>query len=744
MRKFPLPVYLLPLLAACGGGDATDTGSIQSLQGPQQVSVIDASGGSNNTVRLPRHLRSVAGSDYQTDATRFWIRDNSLSALDTVNMILRSLTETQYWEQTNNGPYRALVQQDERNGGGERGNTGPVYEEWIVDSTRASNSAPQIASFWIKGVEQGEESVIYGKLTVTEEPSDALPLGMFTLYFKSLPVGEAATSTNTMFEGYMRTIARNDAQTEVEFYMAHGDVEGTVASGDYAQRERMHLLGNPLEQSGRAYTERRYIQNNGGSTYSEEGEYQLQFNADYVARRDVANGNTLSVLDRNDFETRVYRYGVYDGTTEARVDQLSGFPVQDSNGANGWAGFHGIWFPENVTLSNGQTLYRRSFQDNSTTPYTLVIAPGKLEKNTRDSITLGDIEGEDMEFFDPNGGGQTKVRFTGTDLVRVATMSNGEWQIENTPVSISSGFTTGQWCSFWSQARGNVEFSWPASLSTSTPAYVWSHTTLNADSAELASGDLTLHGYFHMLRAGITSDQANFQNSESPYLPDASSTSSGNQTYVFDKETLMLQLGGTDVNLANGVTITQGPGMFGLDCGPLFATALSSFGDISSQTVTYRWSFGSNSWNQLRTLKDANEDFVTFDPPTRFTYVHAENGSSYDGRTFFLEWDGSNLQGLPYEQDSGSGNWYPLLNIPTGTEVTAASTTYKIKQLEGEQMMVEVGSPNTVYTAQGFDIDGTTITEPEATPYQDPAIGEMPEVTAAPLYVGGIAQNAGG
>lgn len=94
MRKFRSPFDPLPLLAACGGGDATDTGgSIQSLQGPQQVSVIEASGGSNNTVRLPRHLRSVAGSDYQTDATRFWIRDNSLSALDTVNMILRSLTE---------------------------------------------------------------------------------------------------------------------------------------------------------------------------------------------------------------------------------------------------------------------------------------------------------------------------------------------------------------------------------------------------------------------------------------------------------------------------------------------------------------------------------------------------------------------------------------------------------------------------------------------------------------------------
>ena len=43
-------------LTACGGGSDT-TGEITSLQGPQQVTIVDASGGSSFAVRLPRGVR---------------------------------------------------------------------------------------------------------------------------------------------------------------------------------------------------------------------------------------------------------------------------------------------------------------------------------------------------------------------------------------------------------------------------------------------------------------------------------------------------------------------------------------------------------------------------------------------------------------------------------------------------------------------------------------------------------------
>lgn len=741
MSKLITSSILLVAFASCGGG-STSSGTVLGLQAPQQVSIVEASGSSSSPAILGNSVLAVTGSDYETDQTRYWIKDDSMKALDTVNMILSSLQQTRYWEQTNEGPYRALIADEDRGGGGERGNNGTAYEEWIVRSTRANNSAPQIVSFWIEQDEtMGEPtaSMIYGRLTVTAEPSTEQPLGAFTLYFKNLPLTEAATSSATGFEGYLRTVARTDGQSELEFFMSHGDVDGTPALNEYAMRDRVHVIGDPVAETGRAYTESLYKMNS-GSVFSEGGEFQIEFNSDYLARREVTNSNTLSVLDRNDFDTQVHRYGVYESVTEDRVEQMSGFPIQDENGENGWAGFYGIWFPTGTTLTNGQTVLRRSFSDNSTTAYTVFIAPGRLEKRSREAITLNDLVDEALEYFDPTAGQELKVSWTGSDFVKTAERNGGSWN-QITPVSIASSFTTGQWLSCWSQARGQVEWTWPASISNTTPAYIWQNVTINADSTEMANGDLTLNGYFNMLRANITSNQANYLNSESPYLADASSVSSGNTTYTFDKETLMLMIGSNNVALANGVSITQGPGMFGLGCGPLFATALSSLTEIGSQTTTYQWNTGANEWNQLRTIKDAQDNFVQFDAPLRMSYTHSEVGSPFDGRTFFLEWDGQWLGGIPYEQDPNTNSWYPLFNIPSGATATAGSTTYKIKQLEGEQVMVEVGSPSTVYTAQGFDIDGLPITAPTATPYEDPAIGERPTVTAAPLYVGGVAQD---
>lgn len=745
MSKLITTSFFLAVLASCGGGSDSAGGTVQGLQAPQQVSIVEAAGNSSSPAILASKLRAVTGSDYETDETRYWIKDNSMQALDTVNMILSSLQQTRYWDQTNDGAYRALVSEDDRGGGGERGNNGTVYEEWIVNSTRANNTAPQIVSFWIEQDETMDDptpSMIYGRLTVTEEPTDDQPLGAFTLYFKNLALSEAPTSTATNFEGYLRTIARTDSQSEVEFYMSHGDVDSTPALNEYAMRDRVHMVGDPAADTGRAYTESIFKMNN-GSIFTQAGEYQIEFNADYLARRDVTNANTLAVLDRNDFETTVHRYGVYDNTTEDRIEQLSGFPIQDSNGENGWAGFYGIWFPEATELTNGQTVLRRSFQNSSTTPYTVFIAPGRLEKRTRESITLGDIVDEVLEYFDPSAGEELQVVWNGTDFVKVAVRSGNSWTPIDPAQSISSSFSTGQWISCWSQARGQVEWTWPASISNTEPAYVWQNVTITADSAEMATGDLTLEGYFNMLRANITNNQANYLSSESPYLPNATSVNSGNTTYTFDKDTLVLLIGANPVTVADGVTITQGPGLFGLNCGPLFPAALTNFNEVGSQATTYQWYTGENEWNQLRTLKDEAGDFVQFDAPLRLSYTHDETSSPFDGRAFFLEWDGQWLGGIPYEQNSTNNEWNPLFNIPSGSTATTSTGTYKIKQLEGEQTMVEVGSPSTVYAAQGFDIDGTPITVPTSAPYEDPAIGARPEVTTAPLYVGGVSQSTG-
>ena len=86
MSKLITPILVLGALASCSGGSTT--GTVQGLQAPEQVTIVDAAGDSGAAVVLASNLLALTGSDYETDRTRYWIEDNSMEALDTVNMIL--------------------------------------------------------------------------------------------------------------------------------------------------------------------------------------------------------------------------------------------------------------------------------------------------------------------------------------------------------------------------------------------------------------------------------------------------------------------------------------------------------------------------------------------------------------------------------------------------------------------------------------------------------------------------------
>jgi hypothetical protein len=737
-RAHASSIVAFATLAACGGGGGS-TAPVPGLTIPAQISIVDANTGGSAALRPMRAGLGGTLTDYQRDQTRFWVHDESMGPLQIINEILCALDQTNYDhpDVINKGPYVVLVDCFSKGSeqGGDRKNQ--QYEEWTVDSSRASEQAPHIVKLWIPNEEDmGAGPVvgtIYVRVVIRSAPTENLPYGDFTLYFKGLSNDLPPTSTNTTFEGYLTTIARDDGQAEFAFYNGHGDPEaGDPGPGQYAMRERARVVGDPATRSGRAYTERRAI----SSKWQEDAEYQVQFNANYLARKD--KDGVIEVLDRNDFDTHVWRYGLYDATTEARVARTGGFPVQTQAGDHGWASYHGVWFPERVTLTHGQTLIRRSHRDNTTTNYTAMVVPGRLEKRTRATITLGDIAGEEMEHWDHTNQEIVLARFDGTDWLKVATRPNhgSPWSRLEPPVNWNGNFTQGQWVHMWSPHRGSVELAWETTPLTSTPAYRWTWSAINHDSPELAGGNLSLWAYWNMLRANITQNQANWQSGETPYFPPASNVGEG-RNYVFNATSLLLTLGGDPCTLASGVTVTQGPSLNGFNCGPLVATALGDLSEMNQQSVTYEWRTGTQAWNQLRALKNAQNQVVRFDPPLRMDYTHDEPGNPFHNRTFNLEWDGENLHGIPYQENPEQGRWYPMFNIPSGSVVTVGSTSYKIKQLEGEQVMVAVDDPMSVMTSEGFDLSGT-IPAPSPSLWQDPAIGARPTVTAPPRFVGGL------
>ncbi len=741
-KRMGIGAVLTALIVGCGGGGSSSSGNVEGLDVPSQVSLVDAQ--NSGSLRVSPGVRNVS---YDDDPVQFWIHDEAMGPLDTVNMILCSIQQTKYDDPSvlNKGPYIALVSCEERGSGGSdggRGGSATQYDRFVVDSTRANADSPHIVKFWLDNDGPDDKpGIIYGKVTITESPSTRNPFGLFTMDFKQLLNTQSHDDANVQFRGSLNTVARDDGQAEFEFLMIDGDPDQPQSVGEFAMRESARMVGAADGTSGRAISATKEAFNFGSGPQSNQSNFYVQFNSSYMARKKVTGSSATKVFSRTNFTTNVYRYGVYDATTNQRVESLSGFGVETENGEHGWAGYHGLWFPDHITVTDGQTLIRRSFDpDGTDTNYTAVIVPGRLEKHSRELSTLGNIKNEDLEMFSQSTGSEARVRWNGTDLVQVATRGqDGNWTPQN-PASISGSYTAGDWVHFWSRDRGSIEMVWPAAaLSDATEVMMWTHETITGQSTELANGDFTLYGYRDRLRPLITESQATWQANETPFFADANNVGEV-LSYVFGKTTQMLTQGGSQVRLADGVSVSGGAGQFGFESGPMYATALTSLAEQGQQTTTYRWRTGSNSWNQLRAVRDANGNIVNFTPPLRLSYTHNEpSNTNFHNKTFNLEWTGTDLHGIPFFENTTDRRWRPAFNIPSGTVITMGDKSYKIKQLEGEQEMNEEANPTQVIADQGFDLD-VILTAP-TDKWTDPAIGAMPDIDDAPKFVGGVAQS---
>ena len=93
----------------------------------------------------------------------------------------------------------------------------------------------------------------------------------------------------------------------------------------------------------------------------EQGAYDIAFSDDHFLRSD---GTESACFDRNSFDETAWRYGLYDATTGARVSPQSGFPVtltESGMDYYGWVGYWGVWFPEELDLESGTTVYKQTF-----------------------------------------------------------------------------------------------------------------------------------------------------------------------------------------------------------------------------------------------------------------------------------------------------------------------------------------------------------------------------------------------
>ncbi len=779
---------------SCSGGDGSSAASGSALAITEKVSVVDAteSGGSlsvGGIQPLSMGLKSLAidtslidsSAAYFTDTADVFVEERSVDALNIVNEILCMIGQTGYQDMVNQGNYKAMIdvsQCESRDAASSSnsknqssGSNMPEYEFWTVNSTRQDNNSDHIVKVWVhESADEWEpEKIIHVRSIITEGVSDTNPYGLFTMYFK----GVTANAGTQLFKGLLKTV-ESGGEIQVQFVDQGGF--GTTLFQEAVTVARSDTSGNT--GSGTIYT---YEYNAFEGTT--EVTFDIAYSQDYFLRE--AQAGSTFCLDRNDFNETVWRYGLYD-SNGARVERTSGFPIKYTNGGStyhGWIGYWGLWFPDDVTISDGDTVTKQTYSANggSEDTYNVFISGGKLVKHTKKNLTLADVKNVPLDYNEWDGSNWTDYRsvWNGTSFVKNASRSETtNWMYQDLSPTVDIDLTNVPYSNlnFWSQSLGGrVEVLLDAcNFNDNGTTQDWSDDSFSCTATDTTSVVSFVEDMVYPTDtvpdtfACFVScpDPANLD-STNPYFDSSnienqavSPFAASYYSYAYSAGGMVLTYNGSSV----ATTASNNNYEWGINSGPIFSPTGTNLAKLAcdydpsttcawqawnSLDEYYTWETGPNDWNMFTALQDpADDSFLTFQAPLSVKYVHAAAGS-YQGTSFFLEYNGfGDLWGLPgkcVDEDTGvatecgSGTrWVPELIITDGSELLDLSddtTTYLVKALEKEQQMKSVNASNC------SALSTSTYTLPDLTDWVDPNIGTEPTIDGAPAVIGGVLQG---
>jgi len=512
--------------------------------------------------------------------------------------------------------------------------------------------------------------------------------------------------------------------------------------------------------------------------------FQVAYNTNYFYKQKTLNGvaGDKVCLDRNNYLTSVWRYGMYD-SNGARVSINSGFPITATASGetyNGYIGYYGLWMPSAAGVADNSTVTKMDYSnpDAAGTDYTVRSWGGKLIKYTKNNITLGSIKNVPLDIF--TSAGMQRVAWNGTNFMLEATNVQGAWvDNESSAVTLNS---TNAWngLNFYSQALGGdgiVVLAYPSGMgsaptapadnatvifNTQSPIFPGDSVPTNLacydrclDPANLASGTETKGSMHKANKSGwFYSQNIDNVSAPTPHMYTFDNTTNG--MVLKDNETTSVILSSTNNNVP-----------WGARTGPLFDNTTANFNLLKcswdatkicpwnvreKMSTFYQWETGPKSWNKLEVLVASDNSSVKFDPPMQVKYTHSgtksNSGKSYDNTSMYLDYGGiGELHGIPsfcVNRITGAksncdenSRWVNEVVIPAAspaTQVKDSTIEYVIKPLEMEQTM-QSASSTSVCTDAGLSLGSVTL--PDSSDWTDPAIGARPTVTGPPSVVGG-------
>jgi hypothetical protein len=667
-----------------------------------------------------------SSSPYATDPQNSHVEDATSRGVGMVNMITCIMGAMRPDATVNDGAYNALVDMNEcdpqSRGSADSAAGASTFVTATVDSTRTSNTEPMRARIWLDDPE-ADGAAIFVNLSATSAPTAANPYGVFRVDYCGRMPGDAACVFNGFLDG---------AAGGVTFY-------------EREQRDGGGTGSKALRLTASSTT-------SGSGTLriddpNESQDFSFAYNADYYRRSDD-DGEQCFARDARDPDTgmSVWRYGLYDNATGARIERNSGFPIEYTYAGTkyqGYLGYYGLSLPPaaQATLVNGDIVDKVDYSNNGSsptrTPYSVLKAGGKLMKYTRHTRTLREIDqiklttwiGTEANGFFAGAEPNAQYELYWDDAAGTFKVT-GQMSCGNNGCTTQALPAVQSVDAFFWAPRGGIQ-GWSQQLGGEVFVNLQGvGTPLDSSQVQVAyrSQDLVypsqLPPVLHCLRdcptaASIAAYFAPGSLAASPFAANTSNnfqptTFGGMVSYTSNAATaLLLDSAAAPVVLDVDREMLDSNPQFrhGLRTGRLFADPADAECDIGSGTycewrvnsleVYYQWETGPNPYNQFAAVKDAGGQFVNFDAPLQVTFAVPQGAvyGQHAGQSIVLQYGGfGDLWGLPgicvspttneeVACEGGDVRYVPSFVIPddlTQGVVTANGTTYLVKWLERE------------------------------------------------------------
>lgn len=730
-------------------------------------------------------------SAYATDPQHSFVEDATSRGISQVNSITCYISSMAPASMVNEGNYIALVDEgkcdsNSRSDSSNSGSTGGSaqqssdYMNAIVNSSRASNDDPMIVRVWVPEEmdddgEGGGSATIYVRAEAASAPTANNPYGDFRMDFCGRGDGDMF-NFGCMMKGFI-----DASEAGITFFQQEDEEQMTAlqmtADGAGAGSGRLYMT----QRGG-----------DGGPDSITEQEFSFAYNSTHFLRDDQCFSR-----DANDADMSVWRYGVYNADSGARIELNSGFPIEytavgGTQSWHGYLGYHGLHLPGDAMAAMAQEenpqvsrIEYRQDAEPLRTAYSVVQNGGKLMKYSKRTTTLAAIDKVRFSVFVNDGASEFFAQ------AQDFTQYEAYWDNTAGVIKIIGMFACGgngcQTQNFDTELEGNISYfatrGGVRGHSQSLGGEVFVDLAGMGDTLDSSSITVVFRtqdmvypsdmpASLYCLNDCPTAESIGAfinqsQNSPMTLAGNWAPTAAGNVVSYTTSDGLLTDASAAAVTMTDSGVLEMFPHYHhGIRSGRLFTELAATECEPSSATYCdhkvfnldtyYVWETGPNAWNQFAAVKDADGNFVEFDAPQQYSYTVPQGAryGEFAGQNIVLEYGGfGNLWGIPghcvsaltneaVSCETGNARYVPAFAIPGGAVVTRNGQNYLVKWLEREIRF----APQNVAACAALTVPGANdVTLPTADGFNDPSdasdaehyIGTKPEIDAAPRVIHG-------